>query len=287
MGLAFSPEAWGLIVVASCFGGWVLGNLTAAPTAETEGGAPDGASDGYADDTALVGEQNPLFSLRLTPVAAAKNTPNSHPIGRPAQEITAQRGAPTQHFSGQSELVLQEGPAATFRHSTGACAPRPQIQGATEAAALDLPNGVPQNIGPHYTGLTAGSLPLAEIRAHARHLLNTNNVWEAPETQEQLAEFMRTADRKSIDLLSHYRGSIEELQRTNDHEIRAERMHRRTQRSNPDTGRQRVAGATRHVQQFPDTDRVHPSRSPVRPSRDAEGRAQINQPRARSERPTR
>ena len=306
MGLAFSPEIWGLIVVASCFGGWIVGNLTAAAHAETEDGVSDGglggALDGYAGEAAPIGEENPLFSLRLEPVAAAKNTPDNNGIERPAQKITtqkitAQKGARAPHFSAQSELASQEVPASTFRHSTGACVHRPNSQGETEAAALDLPDTDHQYTGHQYTGhpytghpytgLTAGSLLLAEIRAHARHLLKTNNVWEAPETQEQVAEFMRTADRKSIDLLSHYRGSIEELQRANDHGIRADRGHRRAQRPNPETGRQRAASASGYVRQFADTDPAYAGRSRARPARDGEKRAQVDQPRARFERPTR
>lgn len=55
--------------------------------------------------------------------------------------------------------------------------------------------------------------PLEELRALAHRIRLAEWVWNDAETSANLAEFMRSADRRSRNLLTHYRGSIEELQR--------------------------------------------------------------------------
>ncbi len=55
-----------------------------------------------------------------------------------------------------------------------------------------------------------------EVREQARQIRQTDNIWNAPDTGDRLEEFLRSADNRSVNLLSKYRNSIEELQRAND-----------------------------------------------------------------------
>lgn len=193
MDLVFTAEVWGMIAVASCFGGWIFGNLYAA--------AGKGTGERAAERV------DTLFSLPAAPKIAPQKM-------RQKADQSADETAP--HFAPVFAEKQEIGSAAQamIGENVGV-RPRERLRPRPPLAPLSDPNS------DALSETHPDTLPLSEIRAHARHLLQTNNVWEAPETQEQLAEFMRTADRKSVKLLSKYSASIEELQRANDLEIYA------------------------------------------------------------------
>ena len=53
--------------------------------------------------------------------------------------------------------------------------------------------------------------PLAEHEAQVRAIRAMEPVWDTPQSRENLAVFMRTADLKSLEALSHYRDAIDRL----------------------------------------------------------------------------
>jgi len=73
-----------------------------------------------------------------------------------------------------------------------------------------------QRASGNWSSFGADMPPLAEVRSQARQILQTDDVWNAPDIGEQLDEFMRSGDRRSINVLANYRSSIEALQRAND-----------------------------------------------------------------------
>ncbi len=228
MGFVFTPEMLGMTAVASCFGGWIFGNLYAATRKNLE----EGILEDSQMEISVAEEQESLFALRLTPKIAPRVETNQRPA--PQQE----RPAPEQDPIIAALEKRAEPAVPNTRTRSRTLAARREQNSAQRPARVQSPARYEASYGAYYgasnrpqidtqsdaesntqRGAQIDDFPLSEIRAHARHLLQTHNVWDAPETQDQIAEFMRDADRGSVKLLSEYRGSIEELQRANVHGI--------------------------------------------------------------------
>ena len=91
--------------------------------------------------------------------------------------------------------------------------------------------GRPQKMLPLKRSMTfAGMPPISDLRDEARQILNREPVWSAPDISERLAEFMRSADKCSVEVMNNYRRSIEELRLLNlalGYEAHSETTHQR------------------------------------------------------------
>ena len=58
--------------------------------------------------------------------------------------------------------------------------------------------------------------PICQVRAQARSIVQSDNVWDELDLSLQLTEFLQNADPASLEMLRHYQDSIEQLHEAND-----------------------------------------------------------------------
>lgn len=180
--LAF--DIWVLSIAVSCCAGWLLSDLNKEVRQGARGSLR--ASNSDADC-----ELDDLFSLSKPPKVAPDAS--SFDVASAEDELSAVRDE--------------------------ACAqPRPILRQVVNAATdgepqpLTLPASATRQCR---RSSFEGMPPVDQIRDQAKAIRTDARVWDSPNVAEKLAEFMRCADRKSVDTLIHYRKAIAEMQRFN------------------------------------------------------------------------
>ncbi len=180
VGLVLAPEIWGVIVVAACLCGWLLGDIHGAMRRFA---AEDVASEAVEHLFSPGAPPKIARQTRQLPERASDSCPRASQM--PSREVI------------YGDHISSGAPVASRTSKEGTIDMRAQMRRSLFA---DMP-------------------PVHELRAQTRRILEKDDVWIDRKSigiaAQDLKKPLPTRTKESRALLDHYRHSIEELKRSN------------------------------------------------------------------------